>query len=186
MVMGQFPQQPGALKREASPLYCSRSYPCACRRYSVQLWEQSCIMLIWMGTFVSRLCISGLKLSDLHRIVDCMNFTKIMEFWLQVSAVSLTWSCSRRLHCGKFYCQPVIRVFLFDQFANRERLNIYIIFCKMFYLRLSLIDCTMCTHTLCVIWGFKMCSSRHYKKAFSKHCNVDQTLLLENHISVWL
>lgn len=42
---------------------------------------------------------------------------------LQVSALSSTSSCSHRLHCGKLYCQPIIRLFFCCWFDSKTWLK---------------------------------------------------------------
>jgi hypothetical protein len=153
------------------------------------------------------------------------SWSKVMMFWLQVSAVDhqikwiyialrtsadiskcctekqpkipnskqcrcrearCGWSsptsyCSHRLHCGRLYCQSIIRVFLFDPQGcdqrhdwNRNQLHVGFtvdsLYANKYDIWVSLSDCTISVCE-CVIWGLVPCLIWHYK---------------ENHISVWL
>lgn len=51
---------------------------------------------------------------------DCLTLEmQIIDHFLS-SASSPTSSCSHRLHCGSLYCQPIIRLILFDSWTWRK------------------------------------------------------------------
>lgn len=93
------------------------------------------------------------------------------------SCSSPTSSCSHHLHCGRLYCQPITRMFLFDPHERDQRHNwnrnqlcldlcIQWIYTKWMWYE-SLIVCTMYTRMISnydhVIWELETWLFERYK-----------------------